>query len=229
MTITLYELAAADRSIRFSPHCWKSRLALAHKELLYLTEPVTFTEKEKIAMSKQALLPVLCDGDVVVNDSWKIALYLEEKYPDAPSLFADNTAKARAEAFNQWVDTPLAQHIRPMIIVNIFTLIDEKDKAYFRRSREEKLGMTLEQCEENAPKSLLAFTEALSCVRETLGQQKYLGGEAPDYSDICLLGMFLWVACVSEAAFLAEDDVVYTWYQNMLRYYQEVIPAHLLR
>ena len=45
MTITLYELAGADRSLRFSPHCWKSKLALVHKRLSYKTEPVWFTEK----------------------------------------------------------------------------------------------------------------------------------------------------------------------------------------
>ncbi len=76
MTITLYDLAAADRSLRFSPHCWKTRLALHHKQLAFDTEPVCFTEKDKVAFSGQPLVPVVKDGDNTVNDSWAIAVYL---------------------------------------------------------------------------------------------------------------------------------------------------------
>ena len=44
--LSLYELAGADRELRFSPHCWKTRMALAHKglnvELLEPDDPVFF-------------------------------------------------------------------------------------------------------------------------------------------------------------------------------------------
>jgi glutathione S-transferase len=113
MTMTLFELAGADTDVRFSPHCWKSRLALVLKRLAYEGEPVRFTEKEKIAFSGQALLPVLKDGEIVVNDSWEIAVYLEETYPDAPHLFTGEEGKAEAKVFNEWVDTELGQYIRP--------------------------------------------------------------------------------------------------------------------
>ena len=98
MTIKLYELAGENRNLRFAPHCWKSKLALTHKQLNYVTEPVWFTEKEKFSMSEQPLLPVITDDDKVVSDSWAIAEYLEVAYPEAPSLFADKEAKEKAEA-----------------------------------------------------------------------------------------------------------------------------------
>ena len=45
MSRLLYDLAAADESIRFSPHCWRTKLALAHKNLEYETIPWHFTDK----------------------------------------------------------------------------------------------------------------------------------------------------------------------------------------
>ncbi|MDA0261379.1 MAG: glutathione S-transferase family protein, partial [Proteobacteria bacterium] len=47
MTLTIYELCGADDR-RFSPYCWRTRLALAHKGLVPNVEPVGFTQKDKI-------------------------------------------------------------------------------------------------------------------------------------------------------------------------------------
>ena len=33
MAIVLYDLCARDAERRFSPHCWKAKMALAHKDL----------------------------------------------------------------------------------------------------------------------------------------------------------------------------------------------------
>jgi len=33
MTITLYDLAGAEAERRFSPFCWRTKMALAHKVL----------------------------------------------------------------------------------------------------------------------------------------------------------------------------------------------------
>ena len=40
----------------------------------------------KLSFSGQSLVPVLVDGGRVVNDSWNIACYLDEAYPDRPKL-----------------------------------------------------------------------------------------------------------------------------------------------
>ena len=86
MTIQLYELAGKDDR-RFSPYCWRARMALEHKGLDYETVPVRFTDKDLIAFSGQERIPVVRDGDNVVSDSWDIAEYLERQYPDKASLF----------------------------------------------------------------------------------------------------------------------------------------------
>jgi glutathione S-transferase len=61
-------------------------------------------------------------------------------------------------------------------------------------------------------------------VRGLLAGNDYLGGKSPDYHDICLLSTFLWIATVSDVTFLAEDDVLNTWYQRVLNDYRSVIP-----
>jgi glutathione S-transferase len=224
MTITLYELAGADRSLRFAPHCWKSKLALVHKKLNYKTEPVWFTEKEKFAVSEQPLLPVITDGDQVVSDSWAIAEYLEANYPDAPSLFANDDAKAKAESFHQWASTSLSKHIPGILILDLYNIIADQDKDYFRSSREERIGTTLEEFAATPEKHIKGLQTELADVRAVLATQNYLGGDKPDYSDICLLGTFLWIATSGTTDFLEKDDVVYAWYQRMLSDYSEVIP-----
>ena len=87
MALRLYDLAGADPERRFSPYCWRIRLALAHKELPAETIPWRFTEKEAIAPSGQGRVPVLVDGERWIADSWPLANYLEDAYADRPSLF----------------------------------------------------------------------------------------------------------------------------------------------
>ncbi len=87
MAIKLYELAAAEDDRLFSPYCWRVKMALAHKGLSFETIPWRFTEKEAIAFSGSGTVPVMVDGERSVTDSWAIAQYLDEAYPDRPRLF----------------------------------------------------------------------------------------------------------------------------------------------
>jgi len=228
MTITLYELSGADRNLRFAPHCWKSKLALVHKQLSHKTEPVWFTEKDKFAFSEQPLLPVITDGDKTVSDSWAIAEYLEANYADKPSLFANDEAKEKAESFHQWVSTVLSKHIPGILILDLYNVIAEQDKEYFRSSREARIGKTLEEFAATPEKHIQGLQAELDYVRELLATQNYLGGEQPDYRDICLLGTFLWIATSGTTEFLAKDDLVYAWYQRVLNDYSEVIPQSIV-
>ena len=63
----MHDLAAADPSLRFSPFCWRAKLALAHKGLAVETVPWRFTDKAAIAFSGQKRVPVIRDGDTVAR------------------------------------------------------------------------------------------------------------------------------------------------------------------
>lgn len=45
-------------------------------------------------MENAVQVPVIVDGNNVQNESWDIAVYLEDAYPDAPSLFGGKAGEA---------------------------------------------------------------------------------------------------------------------------------------
>jgi hypothetical protein len=56
-SMKLFDLAGAEPDRRFSPYCWRTKLALAHKGLTTETVPWRFFEKDAIAMSGQGRVP----------------------------------------------------------------------------------------------------------------------------------------------------------------------------
>ena len=61
MAITLYDLAGADENRRFSPYCWRARMALAHKGLTFTTVPWRYADKAVIAAFGSDRVPVIVD------------------------------------------------------------------------------------------------------------------------------------------------------------------------
>jgi len=87
MILKLYDLAGAESDRRFSPYCWRVRMAIAHKGLDVDTIPWRFSDKDVLTPSGQGKVPVLVHGDNWVHESWDIAEYLENTFPDRASLF----------------------------------------------------------------------------------------------------------------------------------------------
>jgi len=218
MTIVLYDLAGADPDVRFSPYCWRTRFALAHKGLPVETVPWRFTDREVIAFSGQDKVPVIRDGDKVVFDSWSIAEYLEDHYP-APTLFGCPTGRAHARFVNAWADATLVGGIARLIVRDLVDMIDPKDRDYFRSSREQRFGMTLEAVQAGRNEHLAAFRASLTPIRLVLRRQDWLGGAAPSYADHIVAGTLMWPRCASRVTLLDADDPVATWLQRMLRAY----------
>lgn len=214
--LVLYDLAGADAAVRFGPHCWKTRLALAHKGLDVTTVPWRFHEKEAIAFSGQGLVPALRDGAHVVSDSWRIAEYLEASYPDRPSLFAGQAGLNLTRFVNSFSDTVLAPLLARVLIMDIHRCLAPADQPYFRESREARFGMTLEQMVAAPEQALAAFRAALLPLRRTLQQHPFLTGSAPAYADYCVFGMFMWGRCVSPVELLATDDPLVVWHEALL-------------
>ena len=118
MTLKLFELVGTDASRPFSPFCWRTRMALAHKGLSAETIPWCFTEKDAIAPHGSEKVPVLLDGDTAVVNSWTIANYLEDNYPDRPSLFGGEGGRAMGRMLNWWGDGVIGGMF-PLIIADI--------------------------------------------------------------------------------------------------------------
>lgn len=191
-------------------------MALKHKGLEFETIPWRFTEKEAIAFSGQGLVPVLVDGGRTVHDSWNIALYLEEAYPQRPGLFEGAQSRALTEFFQQWVIRAIHGATLKVIVLDLFARLHEKDKAYFRESREKRFGMALEAYAGDRKAALAAFRGALEPVRPVLVQHPFVSGKGPGYADYLLFGPFMWARAVSPIRLLEPDDPVFAWRERML-------------
>lgn len=224
MSRMLYELTGADPEIRFSPHCWKTRMALAHKGLDAQVQPWRFVDKAALAFSGQDKVPVLVDGEQVIHDSWQIACYLEEHYPNAPSLFSPaepDPASARnamplVQLINAWVDTQLIPATLPLFLLDIHACLDEASQQYFRQSREQRFGRTLEAVMENRDAHLERLAQVLTPVRLMLAQRPFLAGDAPGYADYAVFGVFMWCRVVSTVALVTPDSPIHDWQARLL-------------
>lgn len=216
MGIVLYELAAADPALRFSPHCWKVRMALAHKGLEAESLPWRFTEKQVIAFSRQGSVPVLIDDGEVVCDSWRIALHLDARYSGAPALFASEGAIPLAHFVNAWADSTLLPAILRVILLDVYDCLDPVDREYFRASREKRLGQSLEAVVTDRPSNLSALGKTLTPLRQVLRERDFLSGGSPAYADYCVFGMFMWARCCSMVSLLDEHDPVFLWRERLL-------------
>lgn len=216
MAITLYDLAGAEEDRRFSPHCWRVKMALKHKGLEFDTVPWRFTDKEAIAFSGQGAVPVLVDGGRAAHDSWAIAQYLEEAYPSRPGLFEGPEAQALCHFFVQWTARAIHAPVLRVILLDLFSHLHEKDRAYFRQSREKRFGATLEAHAGEPKKALAELRGALEPLRPGLVQYPFVCGKAPGFADYVLFGAFQWARVVSPTRLLEPDDPVFAWRERLL-------------
>ncbi len=211
----LFELVGSDPERVFSPYCWRARMALAHKGLKAETIPWRFTEKDAIKSHNADKVPVFIDGETIVADSWEIANYLEDTYPDRPSLFGGEGGRAMARMLNSWGDV-LVGNIASLIVTDIHQRLLPEDQVYFRTSREARFGKSLEEVVAGRESRVDAFRKYLDPLRLTLRKQPFIGGASPNYGDYVLFGQFQWARVVSSFQLLKEDDPVYAWRERLL-------------
>jgi glutathione S-transferase len=218
MTIILYDLCARDERIRFSPHCWKIKMALAHKGLAFETRPTPFTKIPAIGGGFSKTVPVIDDGGKLVRESFDIAVYLEETYPDGPSLFKGEGGRAEAKFVESWAITDLHPPLMPLIIGDIHAGLDDENQAYFRDSREKRFGKTLEEVGAGREARLGDFQEkTLAPLRLTLKRQPFLGGDTPTFADYIVFGAFQWARVASPFNVLPPaGDPVTEWFARCL-------------
>src|SRR5712692_5877453 len=175
MSLKLFELVGTDEERPFSPFCWRTRMALAHKGLSAESIPWCFTEKHAIAPHNSEKVPVLIDDETSVADSWAIANYLEDSYPDRPSLFGGEGGRAMGRLINWWGDIAVIGGMFPLIVADIPGHLKPVDAAYFRSTREARFGKPLEEVVAGREKTVEGFRRSLDPMRLTLKTQAFLG------------------------------------------------------
>lgn len=217
MTIQMYDLCGAESDRRFSPFCWRTKFALAHKQVPFETIAWKFTDKDVLAAHGARTVPVIIDGDQKVSDSWAIAEYLEDTYPTGPSLFPNGRGEARF--VKSWTEAVLTAGVAPLVIHDIYRHVDPADEAYFRESREGRFGKTLAEVQASRDDRVKGFRSALNPIRMTLAAQDWIAGDQPAFADHMVMAPFMWARNISDFRLLEDDDPINDWRDRMLDLY----------
>lgn len=209
--IVFYELAGGDGR-RFSPHCWRTRMALVHKNLPYQTVAVGFTDIGSIGDGTHKTVPVIEDRGRFFGDSWTIANYFEEVYPERPSLFGGDAGRALTLFVQHWVSEVVHRGVVELVVLDIHDQLDDRDKAYFRTSRERRFGRRLEEVQQGRETRVETFRRSLEPLRKVLASQPWLSGDAPLYADYVAFGALQWPRTVSRFPLLNDDDPISQWF-----------------
>jgi glutathione S-transferase len=206
-TITLYDLQL-ESGCTISPFVWRTKYALAHKGFEIDAIRNGFTGIEELTNGFSNRVPVIVDDGHWVKDSWAIAEYLDEKYPDRPMLFFGESHKILTKFIDSWL---WATAIRPWFSCYILDYHDfsmPRDHAYVRESRETLFlgGRKLEDVQAGREERLPEVPPLLQPLRDLLKDTPWLGGETPNYTDFCVLAVFLWTGSVCTIPPLHDDD-----------------------
>jgi len=115
-----------------------------------------------------------------------------------------------------WCEQTLNRVILRLILPDLFRCLHEKDKAYFRESREARFGTTLEQYALPSAAGVPLLRDGLSPLRAILQRQPYLAGAQPNFADYIVFGSFQWARAVSPVALLESGDPVFEWRERLL-------------
>ncbi|GJF00672.1 glutathione S-transferase [Phanerochaete sordida] len=214
--IVLYDIPSNDRIKRYpwSPNTWKTRYALNIKGLKYRTEWVEYPDIEGLLKKfgvphteqkpdgrDHYTLPVIYDPKTqrFVEDSGKIAKYLDDAYPDTPRLFPAGTDAFQA-AFHDFVWPSIGFPLFHHVILDTAASLPPRSQAYFRATREVLFGKPLEQIATD--EEWLKLEANLASLRGYLdkngeGSLLLMGAHGGiTHSDIQVASMFVWARVV---------------------------------
>lgn len=213
MTVRLFDLAGAN-DLRFSPYCFRAKMALALKSVPYETVPVPFTGISGIGHGSFKTVPVLQDRGALVGDSFAIAEHLEATR-EGPPLFAEGSpGRAAARVVEGLMNGLVQPQVSPLIAADILERLVPADRDYFRSSREQRFGRTLEEARADRPRRTAEVRKLLLPVRHALRDRPFLGGDRPLFVDAIPFGTIAWCVAVGTLDLVGDDPVLGGWFER---------------
>ena len=194
-------------------------MSVAHKGLHYETIPTPFSKVATIEGGDSRKVPVIRDGDTIVEESFEIAKYLEKTHPDAPSLFNGSGGETLTLHIINWSQTQIHPAIVKLCLLDIYNCLAAEDQAFFRTTREKLFGCTLEEFDARFPKSPDALNTVLMPLAMTLKKQPFIGGETPLFADYVVFGPLQWMRTTNGEQFLPSEGPVADWFNALLDMY----------
>lgn len=212
MAIILYDLVGKDTSRPFSPHCWKTKMMLAHLGMEWEEVPATFTGRALVEGGKAPSFPTIRDGDLVLADSFNIAKH----YASGKKLMGGSDGEAMCKFIECWSQSQLHSWIAGWAMMDIMQLLDEEDQAFFRARREKMFGKTLEEIVADRQDTIPELVKRLSPMKMMLAGNKFIGGEEANFADYIVFGAFQWLRLVSGLQMIPQDHVAMDWMSRCL-------------
>lgn len=218
MAITLYDLVGVDDR-RFSTHCWRVRLAMAHMGLEVETVPTGFSGIAGVGDGSHRFLPIVEDNGTWLCESWPIARHLADTYPDRPDFFGGAAGRELSRFVQHWLESQINAVLISILVKDIHDHLQPEDRAYFRKTREARIGCTLEEAHAVREGQVAELRARLEPLRRRVAEAPFLGGDAPLYADYLAVAPLIWARKVCPLPLLQRDDPVHAWLHRCLDLY----------
>jgi glutathione S-transferase len=159
-----------------------TKYALAHKGFDIEIVPGGFTGIMERTGGRSERLPAIVDDGEWVLDSWLIAEYLDRKYPERPTLCGDPGIKPLAQFLEGWLWRTAITPWFGCYIKDYRDLSLPQDHEYVTRSRENMLGRKIEEVQAGREDRLPLVPPTLEPFRQLFHENKWLGGDKPNYA-----------------------------------------------
>lgn len=213
------------------PFCWKVRVALALKKKEYEKVEVHPLNKKEIAFSEYKKVPVYIDSKgQQVNDSNVIIKHIDQEYPSAPRLVAQegSAEKAAQDKWLEWSES-YVKAVPPLIYntlsnsLKAFDYITQQGKFSALQkmtikwsgalvmkmvAKKSKERQNIQDPAEHLQKKMDEWVNALE-------GKAFRGGMAPDISDAAVYGITLSMKGLPAYALTQKNPDFYAWMKRM--------------
>ncbi|KAF8633113.1 hypothetical protein AX15_001496 [Amanita polypyramis BW_CC] len=214
----------------WNPNTWKIRYALNYKKIPYTRELVEYAHIEKVCKEKgipptntdetalyHYTLPSIYDTSTGtgVSDSFRIAKYLDQAYPDTPNVIPPGTEALQIA----WLQSmsPYLSAMWQFAVPGTLELIDHPEShEYFYTSRNKMFGKDLKSLRpkgeawEGAMKNLEEGFEGLDKSMLKSGSPFFLG-ETVSFVDFAVAGLVKWLQITVGGKDSKEWQRIATW------------------
>ncbi|KAJ3561972.1 hypothetical protein NP233_g9862 [Leucocoprinus birnbaumii] len=206
--ITFYDLATKPGIKTSSPNPWKTRYVLNYKKLPYKTVYLEFMDIEpefkkvgipasttKLNGTPHYTCPSIFDhsNNTAVTDSYKIAEYLDEAYPDTPRVIPKGSEALQAAFYDQLM--PLVMPVFPILMSSVTGMLSPVNAEYFIRARSEQFGASMFEFPPDGEARVAQWKKVEAAIDTLNGwlsksNGPYFMGETVSFADFVVASLF---------------------------------------
>ncbi|KAH8823343.1 hypothetical protein DL96DRAFT_1617293 [Flagelloscypha sp. PMI_526] len=206
--ITLYDIPSTLPGVVWGPNTLLTRITLEFKGIPFETKWIEYPEIEPTAKTISAepttfrpdtgkpkyTVPMIHDASTgtTISDSWNILNYLEETYPDKPSLIPKGT-KSLMKVFVASATMKIAEEaLRPFNSPQAARIVNPSSQEYFVTVKAKEMSKPFAELEAGA--SLESVKAALNWVEELiqLNGGEFLVGDGFSYAEVVVGSKIYW-------------------------------------